>query len=124
MLTVEELAQVRRWFAAFKLESIPAGTLASSKIWGNLNLTVNVLFGLGVRWCADKFDVSFARSSGPGGQNVNKVSTKVDMRFKLSEANWLHPYVRRKLAVKVGCVCAVIAVLALTWAVVCGCVGL
>ncbi len=34
--------------------------------------------------------VSFSRSSGPGGQNVNKVNTKVDMRFNVANAqDWI-----------------------------------
>lgn len=46
----------------------------------------------------DKLTIKFVRSGGPGGQNVNKVSTKVDMRFSLKEAaNWLPPYVHRRL---------------------------
>jgi ribosome-associated protein len=31
-----------------------------------------------------EFTFSTSRSSGPGGQNVNKVSTKVELRFNLS----------------------------------------
>jgi ribosome-associated protein len=31
----------------------------------------------------NEFIFSTSRSSGPGGQNVNKVSTKVELRFKL-----------------------------------------
>jgi peptidyl-tRNA hydrolase ICT1 len=32
---------------------------------------------------------SFCRSSGPGGQNVNKVNTKADVRISLLSAKWL-----------------------------------
>lgn len=35
----------------------------------------------------DKFEIEYARSSGPGGQHVNKTETKVIT--KLSETNWL-----------------------------------
>jgi ribosome-associated protein len=32
-----------------------------------------------------------SRSSGPGGQNVNKVSTKVEVRFHVESSNLLSP---------------------------------
>ncbi len=45
----------------------------------------------------EKLSVSFSRSSGAGGQNVNKVSTKADVRFALEDAAWLAPGVRARL---------------------------
>ena len=45
-------------------------------------------------------EVSHSHSSGPGGQNVNKVSTKVDLRLDLSSTPWLPSDVRERLLVQ------------------------
>lgn len=46
------------------------------------------------------FDFSFVRSSGPGGQNVNKVSSKAQLRFGLDGAGWIHSAVKKRIRVE------------------------
>lgn len=59
----------------------------------------------------DEFEFTFARSSGPGGQNVNKVSSKAVMRWNVSESPSLPEPVRQRFLaryknrmVKDGCI--------------------
>lgn len=40
---------------------------------------------------AGELSISFARSGGSGGQNVNKVSSKVDLRWNIETSEVLHP---------------------------------
>nr|XP_045608671.1 peptidyl-tRNA hydrolase ICT1, mitochondrial-like [Procambarus clarkii] len=48
----------------------------------------------------DRVQVSYSRSSGPGGQNVNKINTKVDLRFHVTTADWLSQELKERIAEK------------------------
>jgi ribosome-associated protein len=43
---------------------------------------------------------SASRSSGPGGQNVNKVSTKVELRFRVEKSDLLSDYEKGLIFIK------------------------
>jgi ribosome-associated protein len=48
----------------------------------------------------DELSVHFARSGGPGGQNVNKVATKCELRFALARSRVLDAGVKARLCAR------------------------
>ncbi|XP_029954700.1 peptidyl-tRNA hydrolase ICT1, mitochondrial-like [Salarias fasciatus] len=48
----------------------------------------------------ERLTVSYSRSGGPGGQHVNKVNTKAEVRFHVRTADWLPEDVRLKILEK------------------------
>ena len=51
---------------------------------------------------ASELDETFVRSSGPGGQNVNKVSSAVQLRFDLANSPNIPEAMKRRVAVLAG----------------------
>ena len=45
----------------------------------------------------DDLNFSFTKSSGPGGQNVNKLNTKVELRLNIVDESWLPNPVKGRL---------------------------
>jgi len=49
-----------------------------------------------------EFEYITSRSSGPGGQNVNKTETRVELRFNVFESAILSDYEKEKINNKIG----------------------
>lgn len=51
----------------------------------------------GLRIPMKEFDFTFSRSSGPGGQNVNKVSTKAQLRWNVAGSHSMNDTINQRL---------------------------
>ena len=51
---------------------------------------------------SSEFDFQTARSGGPGGQNVNKVSSKVELRFNVEASKLLNEAQKAKIRVSLA----------------------
>ncbi|KAL3878058.1 hypothetical protein ACJMK2_035691 [Sinanodonta woodiana] len=45
----------------------------------------------------DQLEIKYLKSSGAGGQHVNKVNTKVEVRFNIDRADWIPEWIKPKL---------------------------
>ena len=52
------------------------------------------------RLLKDELKFSTSRSGGPGGQNVNKVNTKIELRFRVAESHFLSDAEKEIILVK------------------------
>ena len=50
-----------------------------------------------IQWCNRELTFDYIRAAGPGGQNVNKVATAVQLRFNVCGSPSLHKNVKEKL---------------------------
>ena len=91
---------------------LPNGTIRSAELhWydasapARRNPKINVWHGdsnLPIVIPESELTINFVRSSGPGGQNVNKVSTAVELRFDISRSPSLPEDIRRRLRTLAG----------------------
>ena len=72
-----------------------------------MNLTVNSKLEIPV----NEIQWRFSRSSGAGGQNVNKTDSRVEIVFNVSESKTLTPYQKHRISIQDevkltnGCIC-------------------
>tara|TARA_Y100001968_G_C19363443_1_gene721099 strand:- start:604 stop:1032 length:429 start_codon:yes stop_codon:yes gene_type:complete len=72
-----------------------------------MNLSINSKIGIPV----NEIQWRFSRSSGAGGQNVNKINSRVEIIFNVSESKTLTPYQKNRILIQDevkltnGCIC-------------------
>lgn len=69
--------------------NIAKETMSTGKIWQQISASLTVY--------EDEIEERFVLASGPGGQNVNKVATAVQLRFYLYRAQGLGEFVKSAL---------------------------
>jgi len=73
--------------------------MAAGRPIGDLHVTAAVVIP------AAELQWRFSRSSGPGGQNVNKVETAVELGFDLEGTGAIRPFQKQRLLERLGSRC-------------------
>ena len=60
------------------------------------NLNRDIIVNRWIRILGSEFTLTYSRSSGPGGQNVNKVNTKVTLRWNVTDSPSLPAAVKQR----------------------------
>ena len=72
----------------------------------NLNLNINHIYSICFSTSnkdpyiyipIEQLEFNYVRSSGPGGQNVNKVNTKAELRLNLIDCDWIENDTKQRL---------------------------
>ncbi|CAJ0585525.1 unnamed protein product, partial [Mesorhabditis spiculigera] len=50
----------------------------------------------------DRIEKRFSRSSGPGGQHMQKSLTKCEIRFRIADADWIPSHLKEPLALRLA----------------------
>jgi len=78
-----------------RYNEVPANPSNANRVWKDM-LTVNNQIRIPLR----ELKFTFSRSSGPGGQNVNKVNTKAHLRWAIHESDALPESVRDRFVAR------------------------
>ncbi|KAE8576855.1 hypothetical protein XENTR_v10004349 [Xenopus tropicalis] len=95
------LSGALRAFRGFRFASTYRSAYSLERLYPGSDLRTAALGDQGVADIpVDRLTISYCKSSGPGGQNVNKVNTKAEVRFHLASADWIPEDVRQKISVQ------------------------
>jgi protein subunit release factor B len=98
LLECSTATSIRSWSQTLPYDSLCTRCFSSKRVYSSKNIEED-------KWEVPKYipvpedqiEFNFVRSSGAGGQNVNKVNTQVQLRFHVPSAFWIPHEVRQRL---------------------------